>query len=385
MRPSIAAAAPYAAFYGALFLAVGIQLPYWPIWLGGRGLSPEQIGLLLALTAWVKVGATPLIAQISDRFGQPRAVLAALVTIAAACFALFFFTRAFWPILLVNLPMGICFSAMIPISESLTMAAVIRENMDYGRVRLWGSLAFVIGVLGAGSLLTERLPDLILVMILTVLAAGMITVVTLPRQPAGVLGGERLSPGVLLRDRHFLLFLATATLLQASHATYYAFSAIHWRAAELSGMMIGVLWAEGVIAEVIFFAASAPVFTRTGPVVLLFAAGVAGVVRWTVLGLTTDLSALIAVQLLHGATFGAAHFGAMHLVTRAAAPNLAATAQGLYSAAAGGIGIGLALLLAGWLYGINEGSAFLAMAGLSLGGTVLAVPLHRWKRQDSAV
>jgi PPP family 3-phenylpropionic acid transporter len=385
MRSSIAAAAPYAAFYGALFLAIGIQLPYWPIWLGGRGLTPEQIGLLLALTAWVKVGATPLIAQISDRLGQPRTVLAALVTIAAACFALFFFAQGFWPILLVSLPMGICFSAMMPISESLTMAAVMRENMDYGRVRLWGSLAFVVGVLGAGGLLTDRYPDLILVMILGVLVAGMITVATLPRQPATALGGVRLSPGVLLRDRHFLLFLATATLLQASHATYYAFSAIHWRAAELSGMLIGALWAEGVIAEVIFFAVSAPIYARTGPVVLLLIAGLAGMVRWTVLGITTDLTALIAVQLLHGATFGAAHFGAMHLVTRAAPPNLATTAQGLYSAAAGGIGIGLALLLAGWLYGINEGSAFLAMAGLSLGGAVLAVPLHRWKRQDSVV
>jgi len=381
MRPSIAAAVPYAAFYGALFLAIGIQLPYWPIWLGGRGLSPEQVGLLFALTAWVKVGATPIIAQVADRIGQPRSVLAALAITVAACFVLFFFAQGFWPILLVSLPMGICFSAMIPISESLTMAAVANAKMDYGRVRLWGSVAFVVGVLGAGSLLTDRHPDLILMMILGVLLACIVTVATLPRQPAAALRGGRLRPGVLLRDQHFLLFLAAASLLQASHATYYAFSAIHWQAAGLSSIMIGALWAEGVIAEVIFFAVSAPVLARTGPVVLLVIAGLAGVVRWTVLGMTTDLPALFTVQLLHAATFGAAHFGAMHLVTRAAPPNLATTAQGLYSAAAGGIGTGLALLLAGRLYGINQASAFLAMAGLSAGGALLAVLLHRLERQ----
>ncbi len=381
MRPSIAIAAPYAAFYGALFLAMGIQLPYWPIWLGGRGLSPEQVGLLFALTAWAKVAATPIIAQVVDRIGQPRAILAVLATTASVCFVLFFFTHGFWPILLVSLPMGICFSAMIPISERLTMAAVMKAKMDYGRVRLWGSVAFVVGVLGAGSLLTGRHPDLILMMILGVMAIGVVTVATLPRQPAAALGGDRFSPGILLRDRHFLLFLAVGSLLQASHATYYAFSAIHWQAAGLSSTMIGALWAEGVAAEVIFFAVSAPVLARTGPVVLLLIAGLAGIVRWTVLGMTTDLPALFAVQLLHAATFGAAHFGAMHLVTRAAPPNLATTAQGLYSAAAGGIGIGLALLLAGRLYGINQASAFLAMAGLSAGGALLAVLLHQWERQ----
>lgn len=383
MSPARSAAIRYAAFYGAVFLALGIQLPYWPVWLGSRGLSSEQIGLLLAITAWVRIGGTPAIAQVADRIGRPRMVLAVLATLSVGCFAAFFFTWGFWPILLVSIPAAIFFVALMPLSESLTMAAVLRDGLDYGRIRLWGSIAFMVGTVGAGSLLTERNPDLIVILILAALLAAIVTAATLPRQPVTALGGVRLNPGVLLRDRHFLLFLAAASLLQASHAAYYAFSAVHWRAAGLSGTMIGILWAEGVVAEVIFFAVSAPVLARAGPAALLFIGGLAGVVRWTVLGMTTDLPALFLVQLLHAGTFGAAHFGAMHFIARAAPPGLAATAQGLYSAAAGGIGIGLALLLAGWLYGIQEGSAFLAMAGLSLGGVILAVLLYRWERRRS--
>jgi PPP family 3-phenylpropionic acid transporter len=208
----------------------------------------------------------------------------------------------------------------------------------------------------------------------------VVAAAALPRQPVTTLGKVRLNPAVLLSDRNFLLFLTAAGLLQGSHAAYYGFSAVYWQAAGLSGTIIGLLWAEGVIAEVIFFAVSATVFARTGPAALLLIAGVAGILRWAVLGMTTDLPALFAVQLLHAATFGAAHFGAMHFIARAAPPGLAATAQGLYSAAAGGIGIGFALLLAGKLYGINEASAFLAMAGLSLGGAILAMPLYQRER-----
>jgi len=377
VSPALSAAIRYAAFYGVVFLALGIQLPYWPIWLGARGLTPEQIGLLLALTSWVRIVSTPAITQAVDRTGRPRLALAVLAAISFGCFAAFFFAGGFWQILLISLPAAICFVALVPLSESLTMAAVVRDGLDYGRIRLWGSIAFIIGTLGAGSLLMESNPDLILVLILGALLAAVAAAAALPRQPAATLGKARPNPGVLLRDRRFLLFLAAAGMLQGSHAAYYGFSAVYWQAAGLSGTAIGALWAEGVIAEVVFFAVSAPVFARSGPAALLLAAGVAGTVRWSVLGLTTDLPALVAVQLLHAATFGAAHFGAMHFIARAAPPGLAATAQGLYAAAAGGIGIGFALLLAGWLYGVQEGSAFLAMAGLSAAGALLATVLRR--------
>ena len=106
-------------------------------------------------------------------------------------------------------------------------------------------------------------------------------------------------------------------------------------------------------------------------------AGVAGIVRWVVLGATVWVPALLVVQLSHAATFGAAHLGAMHFIARIAPPGLAATAQGLYAAATGGIGMGLALLVAGQLYAIGPASAYWAMAALSAGGAGLALVLHR--------
>ena len=353
-------------------------MPFWPVFLNSRGLDATEIGLLFALLSWTKVATTPAIAQIADRSGRAKATL-----VIAAALSLLFFTglieaRGFWPILLVMLPAAVCFQPMIPLVESQTMAAVLRERLDYGRIRLWGSLAFILGSLGAGILITGREAEVVLVLILGALALTVLAALALPGSPRRRHEGAPLSPlKLLLRDRRFLLFLGTASLLQASHAVYYGFSALHWQAAGLSAATIGWLWAEGVIAEVLLFGFSGAVMARASAAALLALAALAGMLRWTLLAASTELAPLILGQALHGLTFGAAHLGAMHFLARAAPPGLAATAQSFYSAVSGGIAIGLAMLLAGTLYQAAAGQAFLAMAALSAGGLGLALVLRR--------
>ncbi len=382
--PARALAVRYAAFYGAVFLAVGIYQPFWPVFLNSRGLDATEIGLVFAFTSWLRIFTTPAIAQIADRSGRAKTTLVVLAALCLVAFTGFLEVRGFWPILLVMLPAAVCFQPMIPLAESQTMAAVLRERLDYGRIRLWGSLAFILGTVGAGSLITGRGPDLVFYLVLGALALTLLAAFALPAATARRHEGASFNPFKLLRDRHFLLFLGTAGLLQASHAAYYGFSALHWQAAGLSEATIGWLWAEGVIAEVLLFALGGAVMARVSPAALLALAGLAGMLRWTVLAASTELAPLIAVQALHGLTFGAAHLGAMHFLARAAPPGLAATAQSLYSAVSGGIAMGLAMLLAGALYDANTGRAFGAMTVLSALGLGLALVLRRHDRSAAA-
>ncbi len=372
----------YAAYYGAVFLSLGVYLPFWPVFLKSRGLDATEIGVLFALAAWIKVASTPAIAQIADRTGRAKATLAATAGLSLVAFAGFLAARGFWPILLVTMFTAIWFHALIPLGESQTMAAVIERRLDYGRIRLWGSIAFIAGTVGAGALLTGRDPDLVLILILAALGATLLAALALPARRAEVPVAGRNGIMVLLRQRRFVLFLGAASLLQASHAVYYGFSALHWKAVGLSEATIGWLWAEGVIAEVLLFAVSGRIVARAGPPALLVVAGLGGVVRWSVLGATTALPALVAVQVLHALTFGAAHLGAMHFIARAAPPGLSATAQSVYAAVSGGIAMGLAMLAAGALYADYAGGAFLAMAVLSAGGAAVAGVLWRLTRGD---
>jgi len=281
------------------------------------------------------------------------------------------------------LPAAVCFQPMIPLIESQTMAAVLRERLDYGRIRLWGSLAFILGTVGAGSLITGRAPDLVFYLVLGALALTLVAALALPAAQARRHEGTPLSPLKMLGNRRFLLFLGAASLNQASHAAYYGFSALHWQAAGLSEVTIGFLWAEGVAVEVLLFAFSGAVMARASPAALLALAALAGMLRWTVLAASTDLALLIAVQALHALTFGAAHLGAMHFLARAAPTGLAATAQSLYSAVSGGVAMGLAMLLAGALYQAAAGQAFLAMTALSTLGLGLALVLWRFGASEA--
>jgi PPP family 3-phenylpropionic acid transporter len=180
-----------------------------------------------------------------------------------------------------------------------------------------------------------------------------------------------------LRNRSFALFLAAAAMIQGSHAVYYAFGTLHWRAAGYSEDVIGALWAEGVVAEIVLFMVGGRLVRRLGPARLIALGGFAGTVRWLVLGLTDALPALVCVQILHAFTFGAAHLGAIHFIARAVPPALSATAQRLYSAVVMGLGLGLMLLASGWLYTAFAGGAFHAMAAAALIGGILAWVLAR--------
>jgi PPP family 3-phenylpropionic acid transporter len=180
----------------------------------------------------------------------------------------------------------------------------------------------------------------------------------------------------LMRDPAFIGVLAAAGLIQASHAVYYGFSALAWRAQGLDGAAIAALWALGVIAEIVLFAVQArlpPFFT---PLRLLTIGALGGALRWTVMAFDPPAAALPALQVLHAASFGASHLGALIFIARHAPPGQAATAQGYY-AIAGGLAMAGAIALSGSLYAGFGLRAYGAMALMAVAGGTCAVVTSR--------
>lgn len=381
MTPHVA----FAVFYGAVFLALGILIPFWPVWLGHRGLSGEEIGLLLAAAAWIKIPAIPLLAYFADRSGRPKAVMLLLAALACISFAVFPLASGLLALLSVQLAFAFLFNPLIPLGESQAMAAVRAQGLDYGRMRLWGSLTFIAGSFGAGLAVSGRDPGLVHGLALAALAATLLAAFLLPApaRPPNTPRPHKADLRRLLANRRFLLFLGAACLLQASHAAYYGFSSLHWRAAGYSESAIGLLWAEGVAAEILLFLAGARLVARLAPSGLLLAAALAGVLRWSLTALSLDPAVLVVAQCLHALTFGAAHLGAMHFIARTAPAGLSATAQGLYAALSGGLVMGLASLLAGRLYDSASGAAFGAMAAMCAVAFSFALALRQADARSS--
>ena len=374
-----------ALFYAAVFLVVGVLMPFWPLWLKEtRGMSAEEIGLVLGAGLWMKVLANPFFAHFADRRPEKRRLLATLALGALAGFSLFHWAQGFWQLLGVTLITFSMFTALMPLGENLTMITSYAHKLDYGRIRLWGSLTFVLASAGGGMVLVELPVAAVLWLVLGGVALTFFAALQLPDPETTGIGGESQAPEAplrrILREPLFLIFLAAAGLIQASHSAYYGFATLFWREAGFADDVIGGLWATGVMADVLLFAFSGAIMARVTPTTLLVIAAAAGVLRWCVIGATTNPFVLFPIQTLHALTFGATHLAAMHFIARATPPGCSATAQGLYSSTAMGGLLGLGVILSGRIFEATGGGAFLVMAGLSLAGGACAWLLRRrWR------
>jgi MFS transporter, PPP family, 3-phenylpropionic acid transporter len=373
-------AARLAVFYAASFLVVGIQLPFWPVWLAGRGFDAQQIATLFAAAIWVKVITTPALGALADRLGRRRGVMLGLAGCACAFYAGLWPATGFWPILCLNLLAGVAQSALMPLGDSITLAAVHRAAVDYGRVRLWGSISFILAAAASGALLAGQAPsEVVLALVVAATALLFLACLGIPSAASLAPGGR--SRWAALRgfawSTRFWLFVASGAALQASHQIYYAFGTLYWRQLGFSDMIIGLLWAEGVLAEILLFWRSAAVVARLGPLGMMALGGIAGILRWSLIGVLPGLAPAAILQPLHGLTFGASHLGAMHFLARSVPPAAAASAQAIYAAVSAGLGSGLVMLAAGTLYTAYGGQAYLFMAALSAAGLLGIAGLAR--------
>jgi PPP family 3-phenylpropionic acid transporter len=242
-------------------------------------------------------------------------------------------------------------------------------------------VSFILAGLAAGWLIAGRSPSIVLPLLLGCLALTVLSTVTLPAA-RGPVGTVSLAAWLqLLRDRRLLLFILAAGFIQSSHAMLYGFGSLRWLEAGYSEDAVGLLWAIGVVAEVILFAFGAILVRQLGPIGLLLLGGVAGMLRWVLFALFTSLPVLVLIQLLHALTFAATHLAAVYFLVRQAPAGLAATAQGLYGAIAWGGLFGLAMLASGTLYAAFAGAAFHAMAAMCLVGVFCALMLLERDRE----
>lgn len=372
-------------FFGAIFLVYGTQLPYLPVWLAWRGLTSAEIGIITAAPLMARLIATPSVAFLADRSGQHRSILILLTWGGLAALLLMAQSSGFWPLFLLSLLSGLCLSTVMPLTETVAMAGVKRAGLDYGRMRLWGSLTFIAASF-IGGWIVERwgaaagIWAIVAGAALTVVAAHM-----LPHphsEPSDALAKPRrqlrlADVASLMRTPEMLVFLVAAGAVQSAHAVLYTFGTLHWRAQGISPTLIGVLWSIGVLTEIVLFLYSGAVMKRLGAVTLLNIGAVASVLRWLLMSFDPPLAVLLPLQVLHGATYGAAHLGAIHFIARAVPEGQAGTAQALYATITAGIGMGGAMLIAGQVYDSWGGRTYLLMVGLSGAALVAGFVLRR--------
>jgi PPP family 3-phenylpropionic acid transporter len=391
LPPPVGAGHPFAwrlgVLYAALFFVVGCYLPFMPVWFHWRGLDAGEIAVLLAAPLFTRIFFTPLVGFAADLAGSRRNIVVALAWGSLLSLLRLWAANGFWQMLLASILLAINWTTITPLIETVATSGIRNRTLDYGRVRLWGSLSFIAASLLSGVVIGKIGPEVVLPILVAGTALIVVGAQLLPRELGNQGGAPSKLRGLKLADAFrlihaplFLLFLLAASLIQASHALYYGFGTLHWRAQGIPDSAIGALWSVGVIAEVALFAVSARVIAYVGTARLLMLAGLAATLRWGVMAIDPPLFLLGPLQMLHAMSFGAAHLAAIHFLAHALPENRAATAQGVYAAVVAGLALGTVTVASGPLYESFSGAAYGAMAVLALAGAAGAYLLaQRWR------
>jgi PPP family 3-phenylpropionic acid transporter len=371
-----------AAFTGSANLIGGAHMPFFPSWMASEGLSPTDIGLVIALMGAIRVFTGPLMSFAADAAERQRSVIILLTAAAALSYAAYFLSSGFAWILAWSLATSAAWSAISPLFESITLRSAQAHGFEYGRVRLWGTAAFIAANVLSGQLVQAFgigvfLPFITTAGLLTFLAAFGVPQLPPLSQAKPRKRDQARSALALARHPAFLLFIGAAACAQAQHGFYYGFATLDWKAQGFSAALTGVLWAIGPIAEIVLFWYGARVQGAFSAPFLLMLAGAAGVAKWTIMAFQPPLWVLFPVQALHAGTFAAAHLGAMQFLLRAAPPGLAATGQAVYAALTYGVFMAVSQYLSGHLFHAFGAGGYLAMSGFAATALILALVLGR--------
>lgn len=363
--------------YFTYFFSYGIFLPFWGVWLKGEGIPPKTIGILLGAGLVARFLGSLLIAP---RVKDPSHLVTALRLLALLTLAFaigFCFGNGWGWLMLVIAGFNLFFSPLVPLTDALAGTWQKQITMDYGRVRLWGSLAFVIGSALTGQMVSVWGHNAILysliVSILAMLLGMMLKPSVMPQGEARTHSETERSLWAMLKEGPVWRFLLCVTLLQGAHAGYYSFGSIYWQEAGYSASTIGYLWSLGVVAEVIIFASSNFLFRRWNARNLLLLSACCGILRWSLMASSTELGWLLVIQILHCGTFTVCHLAAMRFIAARKGPEVIRL-QAVYSALAMGGGIAIMTVIAGFLFEYLQGGVFWVMAAVVLPALFIRPP-----------
>ena len=371
----------FALFFFAYYGYIGVFSPYASLYFADRGVSAVQIGVLMSMMQVMRIFGPNLWGWVADHTRRRVMVLRVTSAASALVFCGMFWGEAFVFFFVLMLVLNLFTSAQGPLSEALMLSAMRGDLTHYGRLRLWGSVGFIVTVITAGQVLDWqgiRLMPWIALGLLVMVAA-----VALHMREEVAMPRSQDTPSVrqLLKQREVIAFFISTFLMIAAHASLYVYYSLYLSQIGYSKTVIGLMWSLGVVAEILFFYFQAPLFRRFGIPTLMLTSLLIGVVRFLMIGFGAEsLVMLLIAQILHAATFGVHHSASVATLQRWFAGPLQARGQALFISVSYGLGgsLGGLLLSACWdTFGARL--VYMIAALFCFAGWIAAALSYRWQ------
>ncbi len=368
-------------FYGLYFALLGCIAPYWGLYLTELNFTPQEIGSLMALFGTVRILAPNLWAYWGRNISAPLVMVRAAGLLTLLCFGGIFLVDSFTGVACIMVLYGFFWAAMLPQYEAITMQALGNRLDEYSRIRVWGSIGFIVAVMMLGRLFDKvsikALPIfMLLLMVAIVLNSWLLRSATV-RHKTVLARGNMLS---FLRQRKVIAFILVTILLQIAHGPYYTFFSIFLEENGYSKSQIGLLWSTGVCAEVVLFWQFGRIMKwLTWSQWLLVSLALTGL-RWCLVAWAVDnVWVLVAGQTLHAFSFAAMHAVSMRCIQVFFPAAMQASGQALYSSVGFGLGGAIGAMLSGLLWQSLGGADVFMLAALV---AVIAMFIAWWGLRD---
>lgn len=354
------------SFYFFYFATIGTLIPYWGLYLQAQGYSVQQIAVVIAVIMSTKVISPYLWGWIADRTGRRMRIIRIASFLSLVIYFGIFISLDYHWVIFVMLLFSFFWNANLPQFEAVTLRHLNKNTQRYSAIRLWGSVGFVLLVIGLGVAFDEYGIEVFPIVFSLLLLCIWVCSFLVPDKEKVLGGGSEVSLRSILCQRQVLLFLFVCFLLQVSHGPYYAFYSIYLEQHDYSRVLIGQLWALGVIAEIIIFLVMSQLLNRWGIKLLLVVSLLLTAIRWLMIGYFVDsLPLLIVAQCFHAASFGVFHAVAIHLVHHFFPDSVQGRGQALYSSLSFGLGGAVGALYSGFSWESLGSTATFQIAAIS--------------------
>jgi PPP family 3-phenylpropionic acid transporter len=362
------------------FGLLGLIVPFLAVFLDARGFTSLEIGEILAVITATKIVAPSLWAQLADKSGQQLTIVKVGALLSLFCFSLIIWTFSYWPLMFSLAMFSLFITSILPQIEVMTLNSIRKSAIIYARIRLWGSIGFVIVAMLSGELI-ERYSAEAFSYIGIVILAGLFISTLFNKQPriAKKTSIDNVSIKVKVFNRNFLLFFFAGLMLQMSFGPYYVFFALYLKDLAYSGFLIGIFIAIGVVAEIGVFVFAAIFFKSFSLKTLISMSILLTAFRWFIVGhfANSDM-ALAFSQLIHALSFGLYHSASISFIQQHFNANQQSRGQAIYIGGVYGVGGAIGAYVAGllWQEGVGAVITFDFAAITALIGGVLALFLR---------
>ena len=354
------------SFYFFYFALLGCISPYWGLFLDGRGYSAQEIGELMALFGLVRIIAPNIWGALGDYSGRRMALLRLGCAMCALIFINIFWVSSFFTMALIMVGYGFFWAAVLPQFEVVTLNYLQEKTDDYSKIRIWGSVGFVVFVLLLGAVFDFISVQYLPVFMLLLLGLIFLSSTTIKGQELTHDHVESVGFLSLVKRPEVMGFLLAAFLMQLSHGAYYTFFSLFLEKAGYSNTLIGLLWAVGVIAEVLVFLVVHRLFKTINYKTVLVVSLLLAAIRWYFTAHFVDvLWLLILLQLTHAATFGTMHAVSMHYIHQYFQGKHQGQGQALFSSLTYGAGGAVGAVASGYVWEWDFGVTMFELSAMS--------------------